>query len=79
MNNVYQDKKQSGITPVSIEDASIAEGDSKILQEIIDILKHPFQTSCKVRNGLGYVHSGENCRTCDGAGKVLDQAFKQSN
>ncbi|MFT5320334.1 MAG: hypothetical protein ACI934_000469 [Pseudohongiellaceae bacterium] len=46
------------------------------LQEIIDILKQPFQTSCDPCNGLGFVKSGQHCPTCDGSGKVIDNFFK---
>lgn len=49
--------------------------DSQALQDIIDVLKHPFLTSCDTCNGLGFVRSGKDCQTCNGSGKVLDDLF----
>jgi len=50
--------------------------DSQALQDIIDVLSDPFQTSCDTCNGLGFIKSGQDCPTCEGSGKVLDDVFK---
>ena len=50
--------------------------DSRALQDIIDVLSDPFQTSCDTCNGIGFIKSGESCPTCDGSGKVLDDLFR---
>lgn len=52
--------------------------DSRALQEIIDILKHPWQTSCRSCKGLGFVRNGKNCQACNGEGKVLDNFHRKS-
>ena len=49
---------------------------SQALQEIIDILKYPFQISCDTCNGLGFIKNGQDCPTCDGSGKVIDDFFR---
>jgi DnaJ-class molecular chaperone len=49
--------------------------DSQALQDIIDVLKHPFQTSCNTCNGMGFIRSGKVCQTCEGSGKVQDDLF----
>ena len=81
MNNIYQDKKDPGRGIVSFEgsfprNSFRSRSDSQALQEIINVLKHPFQTSCDRCNGLGFVKSGEDCPCCDGSGKVLDKLFR---
>jgi len=76
MNNLdYNKNSLKQILPTSDSPESVA-ADSRALQEIIDILKQPFQTSCDSCNGLGFVKSGQNCPTCDGSGKVIDNCFK---
>lgn len=69
MQNINQDKKIS-------EASSASRVDSSALQEIIDIMKYPFQTSCDRCNGLGFVRSGDDCPSCNGNGKVLDDLFR---
>ena len=49
--------------------------DSQALQDIIEVLKHPFQTFCNTCNGLGFIRSGKDCQTCKGSGKVQDDLF----
>jgi len=76
MNNLDHNKNSfKQILPPSDNPESVV-ADSHALQEIIDILKQPFQTSCDSCNGLGFVKSGQNCPTCDGSGKVIDNCFK---
>ena len=48
---------------------------SQALQEIIKVISEPFQASCDTCNGLGFIKSGEDCPTCHGSGKVLDNLF----
>ena len=50
--------------------------ESQALQEIINVLKHPFMTSCDACNGLGFIKSGEDCPTCFGSGRVIDEVFR---
>lgn len=79
MNHLYHNHHNKSaikqIHPAS-KGSEYAVADSRALQEIIDILKEPFQTSCDTCNGLGFVKSGQNCQTCDGSGKVIDNCFK---
>lgn len=83
MNNIGQGKKESGgkSNIIAFDNARRHQRDSRpdsqALQEIIDILKYPFQTSCDTCNGLGFVRSGEDCITCKGTGKVLDDQFRK--
>lgn len=49
--------------------------DSQALQDIIEVLKHPFQTSCETCIGLGFIRSKKDCPTCKGSGKVQDDLF----
>ncbi len=74
MNNVFHGKNANGKI-ISLEDVRHPEVDSRALQEIIDILKHPFQSSCSYCNGLGFVRGGENCMTCKGTGKIIEKKF----
>ncbi|MBT5483536.1 MAG: hypothetical protein HOH14_07130 [Gammaproteobacteria bacterium] len=75
MNNLDHNKNSfKQFLPPSESRESVA-ADSCALQEIIEILKQPFQTSCDSCNGLGFVKSGQSCPTCDGSGKVLDNCF----
>lgn len=73
---MHQGKKGFGGNIVPFTGARRPQVDSKALQEIIDVLKHPFQTSCDTCNGLGFVRSGADCPTCHGSGRVLDDCFK---
>lgn len=75
MNNITRGNNEKG-SIVAFDEVRHADVDSQVLQEIIDILKHPFQTSCDYCNGLGFVRSGENCRICKGSGKVIDKIFR---
>ena len=75
MNNVTHGKNANGKV-IAFEDVRHPDVDSQVLQEIIDILKYPFETSCNYCSGLGFVRSGENCMTCNGTGKVIDKIFK---
>ncbi len=75
--NIYTlDKAEAGPTGYSAELKNRVAADSQALQEIISVLKDPFQTSCDICNGLGFVRSGQDCPTCDGTGKVLDECFR---
>ena len=76
MNHLYHNKSNFKQVLPSSERGQSAAADSHALQEIIDVLKEPFQTSCDTCNGLGFVKSGQNCHTCDGSGKVIDNCFK---
>jgi DnaJ-class molecular chaperone len=76
MNTLYYEKKASSKIGASAEGANNVTADSQALQEIINILKNPFQMSCDSCNGLGFIRSGQQCPTCDGSGKVLDDCFK---
>ena len=83
MNNITHGKthgkKNNGSNNkiVAFDDFRHPPADSKVLQEIIDILKYPFQTSCDTCNGLGFIRSGEDCHTCKGTGKVIDNLFRK--
>ena len=87
MNRISQGNKDSGgkSNIIAFDSARCRQTDrqadsgpdSKALQEIIDILKQPFQTSCDTCNGLGFIRSGEDCITCKGTGKVLDDLFRK--
>lgn len=50
--------------------------DSQALQDIIEVMKGPLMTSCDTCNGLGFIRSGDDCPTCSGSGKVLDDLFR---
>lgn len=76
MNDIYQGKKEMANGAVRVDDIGHPEVDSQVLQEIIDILKHPFQMVCKACNGLGFVRDGHDCHACEGTGKVNDKALR---
>ena len=76
MNNITPGKNNNKSNVVAFKDVRHPDADSQVLQEIIDILKYPFQTSCDHCNGLGFIRSGEDCQTCRGTGKVIDKIFK---
>ena len=75
MRNFEHDKKAT-LAAVSMHATANAAVPSKALQEIIDILRYPFQTSCDHCNGLGFVRNGQDCPSCEGTGKVIDDFFK---
>ena len=68
--------RKSPVNRPSAEGRHNVAADSQALQEIINMLKNPFQTSCDSCNGLGFIRSGQQCPTCEGSGKVLDDCFK---
>lgn len=76
MNTLHYHKKISSNIGPSAEGRHNVAADSQALQEIINIQKNPFQTSCDSCNGLGFIRSGQQCPTCEGSGKVLDDCFK---
>ena len=79
MNNLFQfkqGKKNNDNKVVAFRDVRQPDADSQVLQELIDILKHPFQTSCDTCNGMGFIRSGEDCHTCKGTGKIIDRIFR---
>lgn len=76
MSHIQQSKNSMLSKLGELEPASTPRADSKALQEIIDILKYPFQVSCKSCKGLGYVKNGVDCKSCDGTGMVLEDFFK---
>ena len=79
MNYLYSsDQNKSAIKQIhpTPKGTQCAVADSRALQEIIDILKEPFMTSCDTCNGLGFVKSGQNCQICAGSGRVIDTCFK---
>lgn len=76
MNAYYFDKKTADKCGLSAKRSDNVTVDSQALQEIINMLKNPFQMSCDTCNGLGFVRSGQDCVTCNGSGKVLDNCFK---
>ena len=75
MKNINPSKKGYPQGFASLTNSRKQEVDSQALQDIIDVLKHPFQTSCGTCNGLGYIRSGKDCPTCEGSGKVQDDLF----
>lgn len=75
--NKYEYDKNGSLAAIALADGTAGSSvQSQALQEIIDVLKYPFQTSCDNCNGLGFVRSGQDCPACDGKGKVLDDFFK---
>lgn len=76
MNSVHNDKKVNLAAMGIANPANDYAVQSQALQEIIDILKHPFQVSCDTCNGLGFIRNGLDCPTCNGSGKVIDDFFK---
>jgi DnaJ-class molecular chaperone len=72
----FDHNKKGFYSEMSVLDSGLGSTvDSQALQDIIDVLKHPFQTSCDTCNGFGYIRSGKDCPTCDGSGKVQDDLF----
>lgn len=76
MNNFEHDKKGNLVALGMADNPAGQAVPSRALQEIIDVLKHPFQTSCDTCNGLGFIRNGRDCPTCDGSGKVIDDFFR---
>jgi len=75
MNNINHSKKGVPQGFASLTNTRKPEAESQALQDIIDVLKHPFQTFCDTCNGLGFIRSGKDCPTCEGSGKVQDDLF----
>lgn len=76
MNEYTHNKKGNMADMILAERASGPAVQSQALKEIIDVLRYPFQTSCDTCNGLGFIRNGQDCPTCDGSGKVIDDFFK---
>lgn len=73
----FENKLQAAKKDISSTDVqSRIATDSRALQDIIEIMNEPFMTSCDTCNGLGFIRSGEDCPTCSGSGKLLDELFK---
>jgi len=79
MNQVSQDRKKVVGRLATFEEYAGRGADrgteSRALQEIIDVLTHPLETDYKSCDGVGFVRSGEECRTCCGSGKVLNRFY----
>ena len=74
--NTFDHNKKAGMAVFgTLNGAGRDAVQPQALQEIIDILRYPFQTSCDYCNGLGYVRNGQDCNACDGTGKVIDDFF----